>query len=409
MPTRSSSSNNSRALSKGTSFEQLKSQAKKLHKSIPQSETAVARVAEYFDAPETASLQQVQLVLAREYGFESWTKLKSQIVLAAHLAESPERHLADSILKTHDVDSIEDFVKGAVRNTLGWQDVELFRFELSVGAAFGLQNAAGERCLFKVLGPDDFAVEARRDFQRWLAERNFPCPKILWPVSEQDGRRFVIEEYNDVGRHADGHLPEDRRLMAEALYKMIVLSRGYPAVASIPDDTLVVVQGSVWPKPHNVYFDFEATTAGAEWIDEAGAKAKAIVDAMPDGNVLAHMDWAAKHSRIDKGAISISYDWDTVARVTETRAVGAAAAVFTYSQYLESSNRPSIDESIGFIRDYEVARGEPFTVKEREEIWACLLYTAAYGARCEHAIDHAGPGNEARSFLRSALSQQGYQ
>ncbi len=388
---------------RNASFENLKKQAKTLHKSLPESQDAVTRVAEYFDHPETASLQQVQLVVAREYGFESWSKLKSQIIIAAHLAESSEKNLADSILGTHDLDAIEGFLNQVLAEALGWREVELFHFELSVGAAFGLRNAQGEKCLLKVLSPDDYGVEARRGFQIWMREQGFPCPKVILPVTERNGLKFLIEEYNDAGRRADGHLSKDRRLMALLLYRMMALSKRYDGLASVPNDTLVQVPGSVWPKPHNVYFDFEATRQGAEWIDEAGARFKPVVDAMEDGDVLAHMDWSAKHLRIDNESVSVTYDWDSVARVTETRAVGAAAAVFTYSQYINKPNRPELNQSKAFIADYEAARGAKFSAVERDQIYACMVYTAAYGARCEHAIDHSGPGEEARTFLKSLL------
>ncbi len=130
-----------------------------------------------------------------------------------------------------------------------------------------------------------------------------------------------------------------------------------------------------------------------------------MLDAMPEGDVIAHMDWSAKHCRIQQGEISITYDWDTVARVRETRALGAAAAVFTYSQYLDKPNRPTIDESKAFIADYVDIRGKPFTDQEVREIWACMIYTAAYSARCEHAIDHANPGHEARVRLSDLLAE----
>lgn len=319
-----------RTIKRHASFEQLKKQAKSLHKSIGSSSEAAARVAEYFQSPETATLQQVQLVVAREYGFDSWAKLKAQIPLAAGLAEAPEQRLSRSILKAHDLDEIQNLVQNVLSRELGWKNCELFLFELSVGAAFGIANDTGERCMLKILGPDDFGVKPRRDFQAWLGEQGFPCPKVLIPVSEFDGLRFVIEEYLDDGRHADGHLIPDRTLMAQALHHMIDLSRGYSDIGSIANDTLVTLPNSVWPKPRNVYFDFAATTEGAKWIDDAGAEAKGLMNAMPDGDVLAHMDWSAKHFRVVGEKISVIYDWDSVARVTETRAVGAAAAVHTY-------------------------------------------------------------------------------
>lgn len=398
-----------RNLTKNASFENLKNQAKTLHKSLRQSlntsPEAIRRVSTYFESPEKVSLQNVQLVIAREYGFDSWKKLRAQIALAAGLCELPEQRLAKSILKTSDLETIQAFVGDVLANILGWKTTHLFRFELSVGAAFGIENEDGQRCLLKVLGPDETqAANHRRAFQAWIHERGFPCPAIICPVSRFNGLQFVIEEYLDVGRHADGHLPADRALMANELHNLISLSRDYPNKNSIPADTLLRQAGSVWPKPHNIYFDFAATKEGAEWIDEAGAASWSILDKMEEGNVIAHMDWSAKHFLISGDAVSVIYDWDSVARVTETRAVGSAAAVFAYSEYIDKDNRPNANEVQGFLADYQQARGSKFSASELQEIHACIGYTAAYGARCEHAIDHANPGDDARRFLRMLLS-----
>ena len=63
------------------SLEHLKKQAKRLHKAAKSGETdALARVGPYFGDPSKISLQQAQLVIARDYGFSSWTKLKRHVV-----------------------------------------------------------------------------------------------------------------------------------------------------------------------------------------------------------------------------------------------------------------------------------------------------------------------------------------
>ena len=57
----------------------------------------------------------------------------------------------------------------------------------------------------------------------------------------------------------------------------------------------------LWPVPHNALFDFEATVAGAEWIDEVAGKAKKILDNSPGRMVVGHADWSAKHLRFMDG------------------------------------------------------------------------------------------------------------
>lgn len=61
-------------------LENLKKQAKRLLKSVKAGEPeALARIAPYFDEPADLGLQDAQLVLAREYGFASWSKLKADV------------------------------------------------------------------------------------------------------------------------------------------------------------------------------------------------------------------------------------------------------------------------------------------------------------------------------------------
>ncbi|MEM8776156.1 MAG: hypothetical protein AAGF53_14050, partial [Pseudomonadota bacterium] len=62
------------------SLEHLKGQAKHLHKRIRSKDAdALMRVGPYFGDPSRITLQQAQLVIAREYGFSSWTRLKRHI------------------------------------------------------------------------------------------------------------------------------------------------------------------------------------------------------------------------------------------------------------------------------------------------------------------------------------------
>jgi len=46
---------------------------------------------------------------------------------------------------------------------------------------------------------------------------------------------------------------------------------------------------------------------------------------------------------------------------------------------------PTRQEALGFISDYEDARGHGFSADERRLVHACLVYACAYTARCGHA------------------------
>ena len=62
------------------SLENLKKQAKSLLKSVRAKEpAALARIQQFFGDPDAFGLQDAQLVVARHYGFASWTRLKRHV------------------------------------------------------------------------------------------------------------------------------------------------------------------------------------------------------------------------------------------------------------------------------------------------------------------------------------------
>ena len=74
------------------SIEHLKKQAKRLLKAAQnQSPEALAQIGPYFGDPARISLQQAQLVIARDHGFSSWTRLKRHIEAGAGTEETTEQ------------------------------------------------------------------------------------------------------------------------------------------------------------------------------------------------------------------------------------------------------------------------------------------------------------------------------
>ncbi len=74
------------------SLENLKKQAKRLLKSAHEKDVdALHRVGPYFGDPAVITLQQAQLVIARDYGFSSWSRLKQHIESGAGSVETTEQ------------------------------------------------------------------------------------------------------------------------------------------------------------------------------------------------------------------------------------------------------------------------------------------------------------------------------
>jgi hypothetical protein len=259
--------------------------------------------------------------------------------------------------------------------------VDCFAFEVSVGALFGVLLRDGSRVAVKIhLTPERGSLEAVQHVQAHLVSAGFPCPE---PMGVHG--RATIERWFDEGVYRDAHEPAVRRVVAEYLASLVRLTRELQPVAGLepyfprPDDPL-------WPVPHNALFDFAATTAGAEWIDDIGRAAKPLRDAGVGELVIGHGDWTVKHFRFDGLSPTIVYDWDSLGTGYETTYVGVSAATFTYTEHLPVAVWPTVAEARAFFADYESARGRPFSAEERRAAHAAAVYARAYSARCTHAV-----------------------
>jgi hypothetical protein len=327
--------------------------------------------------------------------------------IVAASASREGRILARSILGTADAVRIIGDLDSFCTARLGSGVKEVFFCELSVGAAFGLRLHDNRRVLLKVHPPDRTSrfLEAVYRVQRHLYARGFPCPEPMRRPLPFGRTLATVEAFIDDGKYVDAHDPEIRRQMARALAWMIELSAEVPDVEELSRGWKLPPDWGLWPVPHNALFDFEATAAGAEWIDEIAGKAKKILDNSPSRMVVGHADWSAKHFRFRDGAIRMIYDWDSIRLDRETSLVGHTAYHFPYTEYFDVPCRASLEEARLFVEEYETARGTPFSEPERAAVSAAATYGLAYTARCEHALDTAG--ENLRGSFREALRRYG--
>ncbi|HEU5363156.1 MAG TPA: hypothetical protein VFU56_07415 [Gaiellaceae bacterium] len=292
------------------------------------------------------------------------------------LSTYPASPVILDVLGTLDPDEIR-----AVARRYEPETEEVFFFAASVGALFGVRRHDGSRVAIKVntlfRDPTYFAEVQR--LQSALSAAGFPAPA---PVRRAG--TVTVDEWLDEGAFRDGHEPEVRRALARSLHEFVELAT---ATGIRPRREFLRPADALWPKPHNALFDFEATAAGAGWIDEIACVARAVPAA--GGEVVGHSDWAAKHVRFDTALRPTAvYDWDSVDTELETRSVGGAAGSFTYTEELSQpvGRWPSPEESAAFVADYEEARGEPFSAPEYRAVTAARVYLLAYAARCHHAV-----------------------
>lgn len=297
--------------------------------------------------------------------------------------------LEESIYGIADPDAIADRVDEFCRSALGASIAEYLFYQSSIGSVSGVRLADGRAVVIKAHPPTQPVayLEAMHRVQRHLTERGFPCPPILLGPTLLGNGFAVVEELVDEGEFKDAHDPAIRRTMAALLARLIRLTQELGDVPGLESHGVQRrLPGDLWPIPHSAIFNFEATAAGAEWIDRIAHTAWQTLQLDASQRVIGHTDWSVKHFRFAGDAVRVIYDWDSLRVVGEADLVGSAAATFTYTEHLDVPRWPGGAEARAFAREYEVARGTPFSGAEWEAIGAAATYARAYGARCEQAI-----------------------
>ena len=295
--------------------------------------------------------------------------------LLAERIEADDRVVA-SIFGTTDPEAIWAQVQA-----LCPEAVDCFAFRASVGALFGLDFRGGSRVALKVHpARSSQYLAAMQQVQEHVWRHGFPAPRPLGVRG-----RATLEEWRDEGVYRDAHEPAVRRALAQHLVRLTRLTRGVRPDTDLPP-FFPRAGGQLWPPPHNVLFDFEATAHDAGWIDEIATTAKQLRDAGGGEIVIAHHDWTVAHVRFRDLQPTAVYDWDSLSSGFEPVFVGEAADHFTYTEHLDVELWPTIDETFMFIADYERARSAPFSRQEQATAAAAAVYGRAYTARCVHAL-----------------------
>ena len=323
------------------------------------------------------------------------------------LRDPYDARLAASILETTDPARIRDAVDGFCRRKLGAGVAGCHSLGFSVGASFGLRLVDGRDVFLKVHHPGVSvdALAAMATVQDALARGGFPCPAVVHPPSPLGPGAATVEGFVDDGILRDAHDPAVRDAMAAALAELIARTQLMPIPEGIPRGE--PPDAALWPRPHNVLFDFSMDAPGAARIDAIARRAKAVLRAAPRREVVGHMDWKAQHFRFTGDHVRVIYDWDSLRLDDECVLVGSAAATHPTAWDLDVRLTPTPDEARAFVDAYERARGAPFTVEELRRISAAATYLIAYTARCEHSVDPASeklPGSYREILAHAAES-----
>jgi hypothetical protein len=211
----------------------------------------------------------------------------------------------------------------------------------------------------------------------------------------------TLEEWREDGGYRDAHEPAVRRVIAGQLAELCRLTGELPPPPGL-EPFFQPRDAPLWPIPHNVLFDFEATAEGAEWIDEFAGAAKPLRDARAGRLVIGHGDWTVKHFRFDGLRPTVIYDWDSLNTDFESVFVGSSAATFTYTEHLPVSVWPTVEEARAFLDEYEPLRAEAFSPEERAATRAAAVYSRAYSARGRWSR-----GSDARETYGPARDREG--
>ena len=322
-------------------------------------------------------------------------------LIEAEFADPRGRVLAVSIFGDADGARVGDEVVAFCDRELGTPPAEILFFTMSVGAVFGLLLEDGREVVLKAhLARESLdRLSCVQRFQSHLADNGFPCPRPVGEPALFLDLPATVEEHLAGGEHRDAHDPEIRRLMAATLARLIRLASEVEDVDPLRDGWRLQPDESLWGEPHNALFDFDATSAGAEWIDRLAASARARLHA--GRRVVGHADWSVKHFRFRGPHVHAIYDWDSLTLDSEASLVAGAAVHFPYSEVLQVSRAATLDELRAFVAEYEEERGEPFSAEEYRAISAAAVLAFAYTARCEHAVDPSG--NRPEGSFREAL------
>ena len=312
--------------------------------------------------------------------------------------------LSRSILGTADAEEIHAALAAFCAERLGTALADVTYCIFSVGAGFGLLLEDGRRAFLKAwpATTDVAGLDAIHTVQHALAEQGFPAPRVyLHPAPFMAGRASVMEWMDGVQQDAND--PALRRAIAGALARQVALAEPFVELPGLPRHGYP--QGRAWDGTHNALFDFGATAAGAEWIDQIAVAAADAARAGEGRRVLGHRDWRVQNMRFHRGEVSAVFDWDALTVALEPEIVAMAAATFTRTDEIEVERvLPTPAQMAAFIADYETAAGRRFTAGEWRTAGAAATHLLAYTARCEHCHGKDAEPESAGALLREHAS-----
>ncbi|MCP3798447.1 phosphotransferase [Allokutzneria sp. A3M-2-11 16] len=270
-----------------------------------------------------------------------------------------------------------------------------------LSAVIGLRLADGREVVVKVR-PDSPRMAACVDVQRRMFEAGYPCPRPLTGAVAFGGDVATAEEYVPGG----AVLPSADRAataFAEAFAQLIRLAPSPDEVSTLDPAPSWAAwnqgEDGLWPCPEERDVDLNEVP-GAEWIDEAGRRARDRLRGSGSDAVIGHCDWLAGNLRWSGDELLVVHDWDSVIAESEAVLVGFAAALYST---VSADELATVEDTERFLVAYCRARGREFSADELQRSWAAGVWTRAYDAKYQHAVGQPITSlseDEARERLR---------
>ncbi|MEU0534836.1 hypothetical protein [Amycolatopsis tolypomycina] len=269
------------------------------------------------------------------------------------------------------------------RAHLGSSPVEEMFRSGHLSAVIGLRLADGREVVVKVR-PDAPRVAVCVEVQRRLFRAGYPCPEPLTGAIPFDGHVATAEVHVPGGAvlPSAGHAAS---AFAEAFAWLVRVAPApdeLPPLGPAPSWAAWNHGGDgLWPRSEDSDIDLDGVP-GAEWIDDAGRRARDRLRVGGSGAVIGHCDWLAGNLRWHEDALLVVHDWDSLTVDSEDILVGFAAALYSTA---DADRLATVEDTRRFLVAYGRARGRELSAGEWQRAWAAGVWTRAFDAKFQHA------------------------
>lgn len=197
------------------------------------------------------------------------------------------------VFGTDDAGVIVERIAELVRAAIGAELADVRWYVASVSCVAGVLVDDGREVVVRAYQPSVTARFVRSVIraQTHVTAAGFPAPEPLsGPVQLPWGLGRAEALVSDPGMR---YPPASAMAVsAAALAQLVTLLEDVDA-EGLDEHPMLHFDG-LYPTPHSPLFDFAATAAGAEWIDEIATAARAVLDAEDAPIVIGHTDWSSR-------------------------------------------------------------------------------------------------------------------